>query len=74
MSEPAYRLSDHARDEAARRGISPSMLHMVMTQPEQVVGAYSGRKAYQLKVEIDGKLYIVRAIVEPADPVVVITV
>lgn len=74
MSQPSYRLTEHAREEAERRGIPPGVLHTVLTQPEQIVRAHSGREAYQSRVEMDGTLYLVRAIVESANPVIVITV
>ena len=74
MSEPMYRISDHAREEATRRGISLDILQGVMESPGQVINAHSDRKAYQSQVEIDGKLYVVRAIVEMSNPLTVITV
>jgi hypothetical protein len=36
--------------------------------------AHSGRSAHQARVELDGVRYLVRAIVEPGDPLAVITV
>lgn len=72
--EQKYRLTDHAREEAERRSIPLEVLHAVMTMPDQIVEAHSGRKVYQSLVEIEGKLYVVRAIVEESDPLVVITV
>jgi len=45
-----------------------------MTSPGQIVDAHSDHTVYQSKVEIDGKLYLVRAIVESTDPLTVITV
>jgi hypothetical protein len=74
MSEPTYRLTDHAREEAERRGIPLAVLQTVMETPGQIIDSHSDRKAYQSKVEIDGKLYVVRAIVEQADPLTVVTV
>ena len=41
MSQPSYRLTEHAREEAERRGIPPGVLHTVLTQPEQIVRAPS---------------------------------
>ncbi len=74
MTVPAYRITDHAREEAERRGIPLDVLHKVMEAPGQIIAAHSDRKAYQSKVEIDGKLYVVRAIVENTDPLTVVTV
>jgi hypothetical protein len=50
MSEPAYRITDHARKEAERRGIPLDVLQTVMESPGQIVDAHSDRKAYQAKV------------------------
>jgi hypothetical protein len=69
-----YRLTDHAREEAARRSIPLDVLDNVLRDPGQIVDAHSGRKAYQSQVEIDGKRYVVRAIVEETDSLTVITV
>ncbi len=73
MSEK-YRITDHAKEELVRRGLSTEMLKQVMTQPEQVVVSHSGRKVYQSRIEIGGKLYLVRVIVEESDPVTAVTV
>jgi hypothetical protein len=72
--DESYRLSDHARSEADRRGIPLDVVQTIMTAPEQIVAAHSDRQVYQSKVEIDGKLYLVRAIVENTDPATVVTV
>jgi hypothetical protein len=74
MSDPAYRITDHARDEAERRGIPLDVLQTVMESPGQIIEAHSERKVYQSKVEIHGKLYMVRAVVELTDPLMVVTV
>jgi hypothetical protein len=74
MSDPAYRITDHARDEAERRGIPLDVLQTVMESPGQIIEAHSERKVYQSKVEIHGKLYVVRAVVELTDPLMVVTV
>ena len=74
MSEPAYRLSDHAREEAERRGIPLEVVQSVIEAPGQIVEVHSQRRAYQSKVMMDDKLYVVRAIVELTDPLTVIIV
>ncbi len=74
MTKPTYHITDHAREEAERRGIPLDILGRVMESPGQIVHAHSDRKAYQSKVEIDGKLYVVRAIVEMSEPLTVVTV
>ena len=70
----AYRLTDHARQEMERRGISEVMVDRIMSEPQQVVQTYGDRQAYQSQAEIGGKLYVVRVIVEEGDPLTVITV
>lgn len=74
MSETGYHITDHAREEAKRRGIPLDVLQGVMKSPGQIVDAHNNRKAYQSKVEIDGKLYVVRVLVENTDPLTVVTV
>lgn len=75
MNAPSdYYLTNHAREEAARRSIPLDVLDDVLRAPTQIVVTHSGRKAYQSQVHIDGKLYLVRAIVEETDPLTVITV
>ena len=75
MSEtPLHRLSDLAQTEAARRGISLDDIDAVMRSSGQIVTAYGGRSTYQSKLEIDDKLYVLRAIVEGSDPITVVTV
>jgi hypothetical protein len=69
-----HTLSNHAREEAERRGIPLDVLQSVMEAPEQIVAVHSQRRAYQSKVMMDGKLYVVRAIVELTDPLTVVTV
>lgn len=69
-----YQLSDHAQTEATRRGIALDTIDAVMRDPGQIVSAYGGRKIYQSKVEIESKLYLVRVVVDEADPLTVVTV
>ena len=74
MQDAEFRISEHAREEAERRGISLDVLESVLESPEQIVDTHSNRQAFQSRVEIDGKRYLVRAIVEKDDPPLVITV
>lgn len=74
MSKMAYHITDHARDEAQRRNIPIDVLERLLEAPGQIVDVHSQRKAYQSLVEFDGKLFVVRAIVENTDPLTVITV
>lgn len=75
MSVPEpYHLTDHAREEAERRGIPIDVIDSVLRSPDQIVNTYSGRKAYQSQITITGRLYLVRIIVEEANPLIVVTV
>lgn len=70
-----YRLSDHAKRELERRQISENILDSVMRKPQQIVPEDCGRKAYQSKVDFNGKMFLVRAIViDTITPPVVVTV
>jgi hypothetical protein len=73
MSEK-FRVSDHAQEEMIRRDVSSAVLAQVMTRPEQIIDAHSRRKIYQSRIKINGKLYLVRVIVDVDDVPRVITV
>ena len=71
----AHRLSDHALRELERRGIPLDLLDRVLSAPEQKVPEVEGVVCYQSKVVMDGKDYLLRAMVnEATDPPVVVTV
>lgn len=72
--EQKYRLTDHAREEAERRSIALDLIESTVNTPGQIVDAHSERKVYQSQHEIEGKLYLIRVIVEETDPLTVITV
>lgn len=67
-------MSDHAYEEAEERGISVFIINAVMQAPEQIVEAQSGQLIYQSKIDMSGKLYVVRVIVETTYPLMVVTV
>lgn len=71
---PSFILSDHAKEEAQRRNIAIELIESILQSPQQIISAYGERQIYQSKVEIASKLYLVRVIIEPADPLLVITV
>jgi len=73
---PRYRLTPHAVEEAWRRGLDAPDIESVLTNPQQIVPASGGRKAYQSKFGLpDGRIMLVRAIVEEEhDGLVVVTV
>ena len=59
----------------ARRQISEDVVTRVLQAPGQVVEERGGRKAYQSLVDMEGKAYLVRAIVEEwVEPATVVTV
>jgi Domain of unknown function (DUF4258) len=69
-----YRLSEHARREIDRRGIPLDLLASVLEEPEQIVSERGKLKAYQSKVEIGGRVFLLRVIVDDsAHPMVVVT-
>lgn len=70
-----FRLSVHAKQEMVRRQLPPKDVESVLQNPEQTVDESRGRKAYQSRVEIGGKMFLVRAIVvDTVDPAIVVTV
>ena len=67
-----FKFSPHAVEEMQERGIPVQVMMIVLNQPDEIVPERKNRSAYQAEVEINGKLYIVRAIVEPDGTVVTI--
>ncbi len=68
-------LTNHAKEEIARRGIPVAVAHDVVHNPQQTVPGSGGKTAYQSKVDFGSKIFLVRAIVDDnSDPGVVITV
>ena len=45
-----HRLTPHAVQEASRRGLTLEQVETVLTNPQQIVPASGGRKAYQSKM------------------------
>jgi len=68
-------LSDHARRQAARRGISEALVRSVAQAPEQVVPVREGREVRQSRVSFppDAEPFLVRVVVDvsPASEIVV---
>jgi hypothetical protein len=68
-------LSTHAKEECQRRNISMVLLEEILKNPQQKLTSYGHRHIYQSKVMIEGKAYLIRAIIdEQVDPMRVITV
>jgi hypothetical protein len=59
-------LSEHAREQASRRGLSESMVLEVARAPEQRIGIRPGREVRQSRIALPagGKLYLVRVVVD----------
>ncbi|MFN2398562.1 MAG: DUF4258 domain-containing protein [Gemmatimonadaceae bacterium] len=70
-------LSDHARTEAARRGIDQTIVLAVAEAPEQVLPVRAGREVRQSRVPFppEGRVYLVRVFVDAdSDSETVVTV
>jgi hypothetical protein len=69
-------ITDHARSQAARRGISELIVMTVALMPEQVVATGRAREVRQSRlVDASGERYLVRVVVEPtAHDIRVVTV
>jgi len=60
-----FRITRHAEDEMARRGIPHHLIKSVLEEPQQIVPAFGGRKVYQSQIDFGrGKIYLVRVIVD----------
>ena|GEM_PF-694546 len=71
-----FKLTDHTEKELEQRQIPRKLLEEVMSAPQQIVPEYSGRRAYQSKLDFGGgRVFLVRAIVdESTEPFTVVTV
>jgi len=61
-----YRLTDHARFEMERRGISVAEIARVLSAPEQSDLVRPGRVVYQSRIGSDepGQIYLLRVFVD----------
>ncbi|MBI2298968.1 MAG: DUF4258 domain-containing protein [Armatimonadetes bacterium] len=70
-----YRLSIHAEEEMARRGIAWTVVEQVLAAPEQVVGAPRDRRCYPSRVASpDGQFLVRVGVVDRMDPALVVMV
>lgn len=70
-----FTVSEHAEAELARRAIPRAVLDAVLAAPEQKVPDHGTIVCYQSKVNINGKVYLLRVMVEENKrPPVVVTV
>ena len=67
-----FRFIDHALKELERRAIPRQLVLDALAQPDQVIPNVEGREAYHKRVEINGKPYLLRIIVEHGDTVVTV--
>lgn len=71
----SFRISKHAREEIARRGIELAEVESVLVTPGQIVQEHGGIVCYQSPVVQDGKRYLLRVMVnDSVDPKVVVTI
>ena len=70
-----YRLTQHAKEEMARRQIGEDEIAKVLASPEQVKSVRQGRNVYQSRIEAGNppKKYLIRVFIdierEPAEVV-----
>lgn len=70
-----YKISNHAEEEIKRRRISSNLVESVLKNPQQVVDEYGNKKAYQSKIEFDGRIYLLRVVVDDiVEPKNIVTV
>jgi hypothetical protein len=60
-----FTFTPHALEELANRDIPVQLALAVLREPEQIVAAKGGRSAYQSRVTLNNKDYLLRLIVEP---------
>lgn len=67
-------ISNHAAIEINRRNIRIEDIQQVLNSPQQIISARPGRKIYQSIVDMGGKQYLLRLIVDEENPPVLVTV
>ncbi|MBI4688040.1 MAG: DUF4258 domain-containing protein [Nitrospirae bacterium] len=71
-----FEISRHAQEEINRREIPQDLVETILQNPQQIVGEYGQKKAYQSIINMEaGKDYLVRVIVnDTVNPSKVVTV
>ena len=70
-----FQFSKHVLEELEKRKIPQRLVEQTLYNPEQKVQEVNGITCYQLRVEINGKAYLLRVMVnETMDPAIVVTV
>ena len=59
-----FRLSKHAQFQMQRRAISAEEVFQVLNAPEQIHFVGQGRAIYQSRIELHGRLYLLRIVVD----------
>jgi hypothetical protein len=59
-----FRLTPHALEQMARRGLDRALVEQIVENPQQVREAHQGREALQSRVHFPDGEYLVRAIVD----------
>ncbi len=67
-----FRFIDHALKELERRAIPVQLILDALEHPDQIVPNTEGREAYHKRIEVNGKTYLLRIIVENGDTVVTV--
>ncbi len=71
-----WRLSKHAQEELARRGIPLAVVAEVIAKPEQIVHERNALRAHQSRIIWhDGRVFLVRILVDDSiDAMVIVTI
>lgn len=67
-----FTFTPHAIKQIQRRGIPINVILIVLQEPDEIIPADNDRKVYQGIVEINGKTYILRAVIENESIVVTV--
>ena len=75
LTTMSFHYSKHVVEELEKRRLSQSLLEEVLQAPEQKVPALDNITCYQSRVEMGGKRYLLRVMVnDTGNPPVVVTV
>lgn len=67
-------LTEHARFEMKRRGISEQEVEAVLEKPGQKIKLVGGREIWQNKIHTEGREYVLRVVLEVKPEPLVVTV
>jgi len=66
-------ISEHAVQEMKRRAIRVQAVEQVFKAPQQILASRLGRQIYQSSVEMSGKPYLLRLVIEEGPPPTLVT-